>query len=139
MLLPTIFLLFVVVVKCLFLLSQPLGMEFLHLLPVSIRYIHRHLQLCGSIFHYLVNMLIDGVDLVADSIHGSTYGAIGVSDICLANAVILSYCMCSAAKIRINSEYSKYNEKYYSFARVYMIGKAENIPHSPHFPHPRWV
>jgi len=66
-------------------------------------------------------------------------GIIGVSDICLANAVILSYCMYSTAKIRINSEYSKYNEKYYSFARVYMIGKAENIPHSPHFPHPRWV
>ncbi len=43
MLLPTLFLPFVVVFKCLFLLSQPLGMEFLHLLPVSIRYIHQSL------------------------------------------------------------------------------------------------
>ena len=36
MLLPTIFLLFVVVVKCLFLLLHPLVMKFVHLLPVSI-------------------------------------------------------------------------------------------------------
>ena len=35
MLLPTLFLLPVMIVKCLFLLSQPLGMESLHLLPVS--------------------------------------------------------------------------------------------------------
>ena len=37
-------------------------MEFLHFLPASITYCYVHLQLCGRIFHNLVDVLIDGVD-----------------------------------------------------------------------------
>ena len=61
MLLLTLFLLPVMAFKCLFLLFHPLVMEFLHLLPVSIRHIHRYLQLCGRIFHDLVDVFIDEV------------------------------------------------------------------------------
>ena len=58
--------------KHLFLLFHPLVMEFLHLLPVIIRHIYRHLQLGGRIFHNMVYVLIDGVNLATDGIHGST-------------------------------------------------------------------
>ena len=47
-------------------------MEFLHLLPVITRHIHRYLQLCGCIFYNLVDVLVDCVNLAADGILSST-------------------------------------------------------------------
>ena len=52
-------------------------MEFLHPLPVSIRHIHRHLQLCGRIFHDSVNVLADGIKLTTDGIYGITQFKLG--------------------------------------------------------------
>ena len=69
--------------KHLFLLFQPLGMKFLHLLPVSIRNINRHPQLGGCIFHNLVDVLIYRIDLVANGIYGSTehsFFTLGLAD-----------------------------------------------------------
>ncbi len=58
-------------------------MEFLHLLPVSITYCYGYLQLCGRIFHDLVDVLIYGIDLFADGIHSSTkysFFTLGLAD-----------------------------------------------------------
>ena len=55
--------------------SHPLaffGKQFLDFLPVSIIDIYRHLKFCGSIFQDFVYVLIDGINLFADSSHSTT-------------------------------------------------------------------
>ena len=46
--------------------------QFLDFLPVCIIDIYRHLYFCGSIFQDFVYVLIDGINLFADSSHSTT-------------------------------------------------------------------
>ena len=87
--LPNRFLLLVVVGKFLFLKLQLLGMDFVHLLPVSVWDIHRYFQLCGCIFHDSANVLAHCIKLTTDGIYGITQFLFG-SLILLANRLTLN-------------------------------------------------
>ena len=46
-------------------------------MAVVISHIHRHLQLCGRIFHDLINMSVDGANLAANGIYRITQFLLG--------------------------------------------------------------